>query len=63
MFRDIDGNRLDFTVLQCPLTGQLKWIVSGQRLFDPSDGAADGALRATIVDGEVFHRAVFSIVL
>jgi hypothetical protein len=45
------------------VTGQLKLTVSGQRLFDPSDGATDGAFRATIVGGDVFHRAVFSIVL
>ena len=63
MFRHIDGNLFQLTVLQCCLAGQLKVAMRGQRLFNPVDGTADCAFGAAVVDADVFHRSVFSVVL
>ena len=65
MFRHIDGNFFDLTVcvLQCRLAGQLKVAMLRQRLFDPVDGATDGTFGATVVDADVLHCPVFSVVL
>ena len=63
VFRHIDGDLLYLTVLQCRLARQLELPIGRQRLFDPSDGATDRTFRTVVIDADVFHRAVFAVVL
>ena len=63
MFRHIDSDFFDLVILQCRFAGQLKVAVSGQCLFDPFDGSAYCTFVATVVDTDVFHCTVFSVVL
>ena len=63
MFRHIDGDRLDFLViLQSFFAGQLKAAIGGQRIFDPMNGAADGAFATVVVVGNGLHGDVFPVV-
>ena len=65
MFRHINRHFFHLTVfvLQCRLAGQLKVAMRGQRLFDPVDGAANGTFGTAVIDGDVLHCPVFSVVL
>ena len=49
--------------MKCLLAGQLKLPVVGQCLFHPMDGTADGTFGATVINADVFHGAVFAVVL
>ena len=63
MFRHVDGDRLDFLViLQGLFAGQLEATIGGQNIFDPMNGAADGAFATVIVISNGLHGGVFPIV-
>ena len=63
MLRHVNGHGFRSAVLKCLLAGQLKLSVGGQCLFDPMDGTADGTFGATVINADVFHSAVFAVVL
>ena len=63
MFRHIDGDRLDFlVVLQGFFAGQLEATIGRKNIFDPMNGAANGAFVALIVIGDGLHGHVFPVV-
>ena len=63
MFRHIDGDRLDFlVVLQGFFAGQLESTIGRKNIFDPMNGAANGAFIALIVIGDGLHGHVFPVV-
>ena len=67
MLRHINRHRfwcfcLGLVVLQGFFTGQLKASISGQNIFDPLNGAANGTFGAIIVVGKGLHGNVFAVV-
>ena len=62
MLCHVERNRFRLFELQGVFAGQLKATIGGKNIFDPMNGAADGAFGAIIVIGDGLHGGVFPIV-